>query len=403
MLRILSLTLAGFALSASAYAARLTLDPSAMANVDAVITAAVDSKQVPGAVLVVGRGDRVVYRKAYGQRSLLPQSEAMTVDTIFDLASLTKPIATATSVMLLVERGKLRLNDRVSVWIPEFAAHGKDTITIRHLLTHVSGLRDSLDLTSAWAGAEHATALAATEVPLAAPGEKFIYSDIGFLLLGEIVARASGMPFDEFVATQIVQPLDMRDTSFKPPASQHSRIAPTEKCSREVAPCPDTNDGILLGVVHDPTARRMGGVAGHAGLFGTADDLARYCRMILAGGRSGKVQVLSPLAVVTMTSKATPNTMPSVRGLGWDIDTVYSSNRGDLFPVGSFGHTGFTGTSIWIDPATETFVILLTNRVHPDGKGDAVALRARVATGVAAALRGMPPGAVMRAPYLLYP
>ncbi len=389
-------SLIALALVAPVHAARPAFDPQALARVDDVIAAAIAGGEIPGAVLLVGHRDRVVYRKAYGQRAVVPEPEPMTADTSFDLASLTKPIATATSIMILVERGQLRLQDRVSTWLPAFAANGKDTITLRHVLTHVSGLRGSLDLAEPWTSREHALALAAAEVPLAAPGEKFVYSDIGYLILGEIVARASGMPFERFVETQILQPLGMRDTTFNPAPSLRARIAPTEQCAPSDHTCPEGVSTILRGVVHDPTARRMGGIAGHAGLFGTADDLARYCRMLLAGGRLNGKQVLAPLSVIKMTSPATPPSMPSVRGLGWDIDTPYSSNRGDLFPVGSFGHTGWTGTSLWIDPVTRTYVILLSNRVHPDGKGDAVALRAKVASVVAAALRHLPPESTLR-------
>ena len=366
------------------------VDEAVMARADRLIENAIAAKQIPGAVLLVGRGSSVVYRKAYGQRAVEPTPEPMTIDTIFDLASLTKPIATATAVMQLVEEGRLRLDDRVASHWPDFGRHGKDSITVRQLLTHVSGLRGDLDLDDPWVGRDTALELAAEEIPLAAPGERFIYSDIGFLVLGALVERISGLPLDEFVRQRITLPLEMRDAGFKPPSSAQARIAPTQRCTPLGPRCEGSGQILLRGEVHDPTARRMRGVAGHAGLFGTADDLARYARMLLGGGALGSARILSPLSVVKMTSPATPTDLPSVRGLGWDIDSSYSSNRGELLPIGSFGHTGFTGTSIWIDPLTETYIILLTHRVHPDGRGDVGALRAQVATLVGAALRRLP-------------
>ena len=373
-------------------------DAARLATVDAVIEKAIADKQVPGAVLLAGRGSDILYQKAYGMRALVPQAEPMTLDTIFDMASLTKVVATTTSVMILVEEGRIRLNDRVATFIPDFGRYGKGDITIRHLLTHVSGLRPDLDLSDdSWRSYDEAIRRACEEVPASPPGERFVYSDINFFLLAEVVARVSGMPFDRFVQEHVARPLGMTDTMFNPPSSLWTRIAPTEMCTPYGWPCEGPNQVMLRGIVHDPTARRMGGVAGHAGLFSTAADLSRFCRMVLGGGALGGVRVLSPLTVVKMSTPATPANMASVRGLGWDLDTSYSSNRGELFPVGSFGHTGFTGTSLWLDPGTKTYVVLLSNRVHPDGKGDATPLRARVATIVAAALRQLPDESVLRA------
>ncbi len=378
------------ALSPPAVAAGM--DPAALAAADALVEQAIAARQVPGAVLLVGRGPHVAYLKAYGRRALAPTPEPMTVDTIFDLASVTKVVATATSVMILAEEGKIRLTDRVAAYIPDFGRYGKGAITIRHLLTHVSGLRPDVDLADPWVGYDRAIALAAEEVPMSPPGERFVYSDINYFLLGEIVARVSGMPFDRFARERVFEPLGMKDTMFNPPESLRPRIAPTQLCTPYGWPCDGPGQVMLRGVVHDPTARRMHGVAGHAGLFGTAADLARYCRMILGGG----ARILSPLGVLKMTSPATPPLLPAVRGLGWDLDSSYSSNRGELFPVGSFGHTGFTGTSIWIDPLTGTYVVILSNRVHPDGSGDATPLRARLATVAATALRRLPDTATLR-------
>jgi uncharacterized protein YbbC (DUF1343 family) len=362
---------------------------SVFAPIDQLVEGAIGARQLPGAVVLVGKGDETLYEKAYGARALEPAREAMTVDTIFDLASLTKVVATTTAVMSLVERGRIRLNDPVSTYIPGFGRYGKQGITIRHLLTHVSGLRPDLDLGEPWTGYAAAIELACDEVPQAAPGERFVYSDINFFLLGDIVARVSGEGLDSYTKRVIFNPLGMRDTGFLPAASLTSRIAPTERCAPfDAWPCKRPDAEPLKGVVHDPTSRRMGGVAGHAGLFSTARDLSRFARMLLHGGRLGAVRVLSEATVARMTSPATPPGMTSVRGLGWDIDTSYSSNRGDLFPIGSYGHTGFTGTGLWIDPASGGYVVFLSNRVHPDGTGDVTPLRGRVATVAAAALSG---------------
>ena len=347
------------------------------------------AKLTPGAVVVAGQGDRVLYEKAFGSRALIPAPEPMTLDTVFDLASLTKVVATTTAVMTLIEDGRLRLNDPVAVHIPGFERYGKGNITIRHLLTHVSGLRPDVDL-HPWSGYDAAIELAKDEVPTAPPGETFVYSDINFFLLGDIVARITGQSLDAYLKRVIFEPLGMRETGFNPPKSLLPRIAPTERCADQDAwPCKRPDAMPLRGVVHDPTARRMGGIAGHAGLFSTARDLTRFVRMLLGNGQLDGARVLSPPAVRAMTSPQTPPGMTAVRGLGWDIDTQFSGNRGDLFPIGSFGHTGFTGTSIWVDPSSGGWVIFLSSRLHPDGTGDVTPLRARVATVAAAAIGGV--------------
>ena len=369
---------------------QVSVDTRRLDAIEPLVRAAIEEKKLPGAVVLVGRGDKILYQKAIGNRALVPNAEAMTLDTMFDLASLTKVVATTTSVMILVEQGRIRLSDRVSSYIPGFERYGKGDITVRHLLTHVSGLRPDVDLAEMWTGYETAIALAVDEVPTSKPGERFVYSDINFFLLGDIVRRVSGLSLDRFAREKIFEPLGMKDTTFNPPATLASRIAPTESCTRYGWPCQGPEMMMLRGIVHDPTARRMGGVAGHAGLFSTAADLAIFCRMLLDGGAVGGVRVLSPLAVEKMTSPASPDLETNTRGLGWDIDSAFSSNRGELLPIGSFGHTGFTGTSLWIDPTTGVYVIFLSNRVHPDGKGDVTPLRARVATVAAAAVTSLP-------------
>jgi uncharacterized protein YbbC (DUF1343 family)/CubicO group peptidase (beta-lactamase class C family) len=372
-----------------------TFDMARLARIANVVNEAIAATQTPGAVVMVGRGGQIAYKQAFGNRSTEPAVEPMTLDTIFDLASVTKVVATTTSVMMLVEEGRIRLTDRVAAYIPGFERYGKGEITVRHLLTHVSGLRPDLDMAMEFASYDEAIARAIEEIPTSAPGERLVYSDINFFLLGEIVHRVSGKTLDEFCRMRIFEPLGMHDTMFKPPATLVPRIAPTEKCTQYGWPCDQPGGAMLRGVVHDPTARRMLGVAGHAGLFSTAADLSIFCRMLLDGGRSGAVRILSPMTVAKMAS---PIPLPGgqARGLGWDMDSTYSSNRGELLPLGSFGHTGFTGTSLWIDPLTKTWVVFLSNRVHPDGKGDVTPLRARVATIVGSAIVN-PPSDALRA------
>ena len=379
-----------FALNSAALPAQT---PPNFAPIAPLVEAAIERHELPGAVVLVGRGDSVVYRQAFGQRAVQPAPEPMTEDTIFDLASLTKVVATTTSIMQLVEAGRIRLNDPVARYIPEFGRYHKDAITIRHLMTHTSGLRPDLELEVEFSGADEAIRRAVEEVPTAAPDERMVYSDINYFLLGDIVRRVSGERLDRYAKTHIFDPLGMKDTMFLPPEALRARIAPTERCLERAWPCPSTAVGpdrqaipFLRGIVHDPTARRMDGVAGHAGLFSTAADLSRFCRMLINGGALDGARILAPATIARMTAPSTPIGMRDVRGLGWDIDSSFSSNRGELFPIGSFGHTGFTGTSLWIDPQSKVYVVFLSNRVHPDGKGDVTPLRARVATVAAAAL-----------------
>jgi len=351
------------------------------AALDAALREAIPKDQIPGAVLLLGHQGRILHRKAYGSRALVPRREPMTVNTIFDVASLTKVVATTSALMKLFEQGKLRLNDRVTAYLPDFQG-GSSDITVRDLLTHFSGLRPDLDLQPPWSGYETGIRLALTDRPVAPPGTRFIYSDINFLVLGEIVRRSSGKSLSDFVREEVFLPLGMKDTMFQPRRALRPRIAPTEVVDGQP----------LRGVVHDETTRYMGGVAGHAGLFSTADDLARFAEMMLGLGRRGRVRIFSPLTVAKFTTPQSPPDQPILRGLGWDIDSPYSGNRGELFPLGSYGHTGFTGTSLWIDPRSETYVILLANSVHPRRRPAITSLRSRVATVVAAALGIEAPG-----------
>jgi uncharacterized protein YbbC (DUF1343 family)/CubicO group peptidase (beta-lactamase class C family) len=350
-------------------------DAAKLQQMDNSIEQAIADKRTPGAVIWVEHGTNT-YTKAFGHRALVPALETMTRDTIFDAASLTKVIATTPAIMILVERGKIRLDQPVHDFIPEFQGSDRDRITVRQLMTHTSGLPPDVSTQPKWQGYDTAIRMAC-EIKLAAPpGEVFRYSDINFFLLGDIVRRASGMPLNEFCAKDVFAPLKMIDTGFLPPESKRSRIAPTEM-----------TDGVMLrGVVHDPTARFMGGVAGHAGLFTTAADLARYARMMLNLGELDGVRILKADTVKLMTTVQTPPDMRNRRGLGWDIDSAFSRPRGTRFPRGSYGHTGFTGNAFWIDPFSKTFFVFLSNRVHPDGKGDVLPLYGTMGTLTAEAV-----------------
>jgi len=354
-----------------------TPTPPDFSAADRLISNAVDQHQIPGAVLIIGHNGQVVYRRCYGSRSLEPTQEPMTLDTIFDMASLTKPLITATAIMQLYEQGKLSPNDTVSKYLPDFAANGKQDITIRQLLTHYSGLPPDLSLTDPWQGKQEAFARAFASEPIHPAGVQFVYSDINYIVLGALVEKLSGLTLDEYAQRFIIAPLGLTHTRFLPPASWIPSIAPTQY-----------DQGVMLrGVVHDPTARRMGGVAGDAGLFSSADDVSIYAQNLLdrLAGRPSKF----PLSQTVLQKMVTPEQPPNgtaLRGFGWDIDSPYSSNRGTLFPVGSFGHTGFTGTSLWIDPTSDSYVILLINSVHPNGPKSVTALRGKVADVAASAL-----------------
>jgi len=359
-----------------------------LALLDEIVGAAVARQDFPGAVLLVARKGRVVYRKAYGYSQRVPETRPMTADMIFDLASLTKPVATATSVMILVERGQLRLWDRVQTYVPEFSAwHGEKGIAgaaarLWHLLTHTSGLPPVTDAKEAGKKLGDPCTTAdlvrlIAEIPKEAPvGTKFVYSDLNYITLAHIVQKVTGKSIAEFAAENIFKPLGMTRTFYRPPEALLSSCVPTEV----------VNGALLRGVVHDPLARLQGGVSGNAGLFSTADDLSVFAQMLLNRGEADGGRVLSPLAVERMT-EIYPKVGESGRGLGWDLDSDYATVRGDLFGPASYGHSGYTGTSIWIDPETRTAVVFLTNRVHPDDKGDIIALRSKVANVVAAAIR----------------
>src|SRR5262245_51307891 len=351
------------------------IDRARLNRIDDAVAAAIQRGDCPGAVVLVLQDEEVVFRKAQGDRALRPDKLPMTTDTVFDMASITKPVATATSVFVLVEQGKLRLSEKVSTYWPEFAANKKDAVTIEHLLLHTSGLTADNALADYKEGKEAALKKIASLPLEAEPGTRFRYSDVGFIVLGSLVECVSGKSLDEFARANVFEPLGMTDSGYRPDATLQKRCAPTA----------ERNGKWLTGEVHDPRSAAMGGVAGHAGLYSTADDLGRYARMLLHGGELDK-RVLSPLSVRLMT---TPVPVPGgKRSRGWDVDTSYSTPRGELFPRGEgFGHTGFTGTSIWIDPPSRTAVIVLTNRVHISEKVQVTGLRRDVANIVAAALQ----------------
>lgn len=358
--------------------AQASLDPKVLHKMDEEINLAIEEEKCPGGVLWVEHG-KSKYWKAFGHRALEPEIEDMTKDTIFDLASLTKVVAGTPAIMVLIERGKVKLDEPVKTYIPEFTGEGKETVTVRHLLTHTSGLLPDVETKTDWHGLETAVKKACAEKLRSKPGTTFTYSDVNLFMVGAIVERVSGMKLEDFVQKEIYQPLKMVDTGFLPPTSKRERIAPTE-------PDPAHPEMMLRGAVHDPTARHMGGVAGHAGLFSTAPDLARYARMLLNEGILDGVRVFKPETVKLMTSVQSPPGVSARRGLGWDIDSGYSRPRGSHFPRGSFGHTGWTGTALWIDPFSKTFYIFLSNRNHPDGKGNVLQLYSALGTLAAEAV-----------------
>ncbi|WP_250847006.1 exo-beta-N-acetylmuramidase NamZ domain-containing protein [Aquisphaera insulae] len=366
----------------------LGFDAERLARIDAAIDRSIAAGEVPGAVVLVGRRGAVAHAYAAGKRAVEPSPDPMTRDALFDMASITKPVATATSVMILLEEGKLRLSDRIVRYLPELDNHGKARITIEHLLRHRAGLIADNPIGDFANGPEEAwKRIAALELEYE-PGEKLVYSDVGYMILGRLVERISGQSLDRFAAERIFGPAGMADAHFRPIGSA-GPMAPADRCVPTERDRPGGE--MLRGKVHDPRSRALGGVAGHAGLFATADDLAAFARMMLAGGVAANGRrVLAPLTVRTMID---PGSTPpgQRRGLGWDVATGQSGPRGALFGPSSYGHTGFTGTSIWIDPETDAFVILLTSRLHPDGKGASPAdLRARVATLTAAAIVDAP-------------
>ena len=349
-------------------------DPQKLAAIDAIVTEGISDKKMPGCVVCIGRRGHIAWLKAYGNKQVEPAVVPMTTDTVFDMASLTKPVATATSIMLLIERGKLSLSDKVATLIPEFAVNDKHEITIRDLLIHQSGLIAD----NAIGDYQNGTAEAMQKIyalKLQNPvGTKFVYSDVNYILLGDLVKRVSGLSVHEFSHHEIFEPLGMRETGYLPREELKARSAPTQK-----------RDGRWIqGEVHDPRAFKLDGVAGHAGLFSTAEDMAIYATAMLGSGRIGETQILMPVTVILMTQGDRVST--GIRGLGWDKQTSFSINKGELLTESAYGHGGFTGTVLWIDPELDLFFIFLSNRVHPDGKGSVNQLAGKLATIAASAV-----------------
>ncbi len=343
-------------------------DATRLARARAVLERAVESGAFPGAVALVARHGRIVLHEAVGKASLRPTVREMTRETIFDLASVTKVVATLPAVMILLERGSLRLDDAVTRFMPEFGKAGKEEVLIRHLLTHTAGLAP-FGFLYRCCGSREKILARICEYPLENPvGAVEVYSDLGLIILGEIVGRVSGQPLDVFARQEIFAPLGMADTMYRPPAELQERIAATED---------DPWRGrVLVGEVHDENAYAMGGVSGHAGLFSTARDLAIYAQMFLNGGEYGGKRLLSPLTIRQTTVRQNAAIPASTRGLGWLLKDPAFTSAGDLLSPEAYGHTGFTGTMLWIDPVVDLFIILLTNRVHPSRENDAI-LRVR--------------------------
>jgi CubicO group peptidase (beta-lactamase class C family) len=378
---------------AAAQPTQTELDTARFPQLDAAIEAAIAEHKLPGAVLHLERNG-AIYEKGYGLQSYDPGAARITPDTVFDAASLTKVVATAPSVLILAEQGKIDLDARLVQYFPECASGGKQAITIRNLLTHTSGLPSGLPPVPAWHGSAAAHALACSLPVTNPPGTLFRYSDVNYVLLGQLVEKVSGMPLNEFAQRHIYTPLRMTDSGFLPlKRFAAAQIAPTHRSPDDPsarAPHGDVPAGEMLqGVVHDPTARRMDGVAGSAGLFTTARDLARYARMLLGDGELDGVRILSKESVRLMTTPQSPAGIEAVRGMGMDINSPYAVRpRGTVFPVGSYGHTGFTGCILWIDPNSRTFYVFLSNRVYPDDKSNVLPLYTQLGTLAAESARG---------------
>lgn len=367
----------------SAMRAEARLDGTRLAEIDRAILDNIAARKLPGAVFHLER-EGAVYEKAYGRHTYEEGASPVTPDTVFDAASLSKVLSTAPSVLLLAEEGKLDLEAPLVRYFPECANGGKEAITVRQLLTHSSGLPAGLPARPAWEGKEASLALACTQTPTHAAGSLFRYSDINYILLGHLVERVAGMPLERFAQQRIFTPLGMADTGYLPLArTPAARIAPTQRGPDAVDASlhADLAPGQLLaGVVHDPTVRRMGGVGGSAGVFSTARDVARFGRMLVGGGELDGVRVLSRESVRLLTTVQSPPGL-ALRGMGMDIDSPYAQRpRGTVFPVGSYGHTGFTGCILWVDPRSRTFYVLLSNRVYPDDKSNVLALYTQLGT-----------------------
>ncbi|MBN1509602.1 MAG: beta-lactamase family protein [Sedimentisphaerales bacterium] len=340
-----------------------------LARIDGVVDEEIKAGHLPGAVVLVGRGNRVLYCKAFGLEVAEPFEEVMQKGTIFDMASLTKPIATATAIMILVDGGRIDVNDLVSKYLPAFACNGKEQARIRHLLTHTSGLpayMDANDLRTRF-GESCPDQVVETICGLkvqSTPGEGFRYSCLGYITLARIVKIVTGQGIGQFSEASIFQPLGMRHTRFNPPASWRKRIAATEI----------VGGALLRGTGHDPLGRLMDGTSGNAGLFSTASDLSIYCRMLLNNGIWKGKRILSPAAVAMLTGAQSHG-----RAYGFDVSSSYAWIKGPYASQNAFCHSGYTGTSLVCDPSSRTYLILLTNSVHPHDEGASKPIRQELA------------------------
>ena len=342
------------------------------------VRSAAASGLIPGAVVAVGRASGILYHEAFGRRALRPRSEPMTLRTIFDLASLTKVLVTAPLVVEDAVRGRLSFHDQLERHLAETSGTEVGAIPLHLLLTHAAGFVPDNPIED-YRGSKSALFAAIAREPLASPpGTRSVYSDVGFVLLQGVLERSAKRPLARLASQRLFQPLGFRDTRFGVRAGDRSRTAPTE----------EVRGRWLRGTVHDPRARAaaLRGVGGHAGVFGTASETARYCEMILSGGVSGGRRVLLEETVRNMTTNQCAPSLGVRRGYGFDIESPYSAPRGTLFSRNSFGHTGWTGVSLWIDPEAGGYLVLLTNAVHPDGHKDLKAFRAEAATLAARAL-----------------
>lgn len=341
-------------------------DAARWTPIDVAVQTALDAGKMPGCVVVVGRHDDVLFERAYGSRAILPERLPMTTDTVFDLASLTKPIATATSVMILVDRGRLDLDARASKYVPEL---GKlPPFTVGQLLLHTSGLPAATPMAD-WSPDRTDVIRRIGALTLkAGPGERFNYSDVGYVVLQEIVERLSGKPLSTFAAEEIFGPLGMRDTGFVPSPELRARAAPTEQ----------RDGGFIQGEVHDPRAFALGGVGGNAGVFSTAHDVSRFASAMLYLGAPPDHRLFGRKTFVRFVERH--DTPKGGRSFGWDIDSTFAKHRSPLLSARAFGHGGYTGTALWIDPEKDLFVLFLSNRVHPDGKGAVNPLIGEIAT-----------------------
>ena len=332
-----------------------TLDFS---NVDKLMQQAVSDSVFPGAVLLFGIDHTFLFSKAYGHYTYDKNSRQVTTNSIFDLASVSKVVGTTTAAMILVDRGKLNLDEKVIAYLPEFNNNGKDKITIRNLLLHNSGLPAFKKYYDKYSTADEVINDIMNLKLIYEPGTKYVYSDLGMITLQKVIEKISGMPLDKFLYENLFKPLGMDLTMYNPPKELKQNCVPTE-----------LDDfwrmRLLQGEVHDERAYMLNRVAGHAGLFSTAEDLSKFVRMLLDGGKYNGKQIISKKIIDEWTTKQSGL---SDRGLGWDTRSKEKSSSGKYFSMNSFGHTGYTGTSIWVDKDTKLFVILLTNRVHPTRK-----------------------------------